>query len=90
MRAAKQAATLDVLSGGRLTLGIGIGWSAEEFTALGVEFSRRGPRTAEYVAAMRTLWADDVASFSGRGADRRQPRGAARTGPGRDYRSRGG
>ena len=63
--AAKQAATLDVLCGGRLTLGIGIGWSAEEFTALGIEFSRRGPRTAEYVAAMRALWADDVASFSG-------------------------
>ena len=63
--AAKQAATLDVLSGGRLTLGVGIGWSAEEFAALGIEFSRRGLRTAEYVAAMRALWADDVASFSG-------------------------
>jgi probable F420-dependent oxidoreductase len=63
--AAKQAATLDVLSGGRLTLGVGIGWSAEEFAALGIAFSRRGQRTAEYVAAMRALWADDVASFSG-------------------------
>lgn len=62
---AKQAATLDVLSGGRLTLGVGIGWSAEEFAALGIPFARRGQRTAEYVAAMRTLWADDVASFSG-------------------------
>jgi probable F420-dependent oxidoreductase len=62
---AKQAATLDVLSGGRLTLGIGIGWSAEEFAALGIPFPRRGQRTAEYVAAMRTLWADDVASFTG-------------------------
>jgi probable F420-dependent oxidoreductase len=62
---AKQAATLDVLSGGRLTLGVGIGWSAEEFAALGVPFARRGRRTAEYVAAMRTLWADDVASFNG-------------------------
>ena len=51
--AAKQAATLDVLSGGRLTLGVGIGWSAEEFAALGVPFARRGPRTAEYVNAMR-------------------------------------
>ena len=63
--AAKQAATLDVLSGGRLTLGVGIGWSAEEFAALGIPFAGRGRRTAEYVAAMRTLWANDVASFSG-------------------------
>jgi probable F420-dependent oxidoreductase len=63
--AAKQAATLDVLSGGRLTLGVGIGWSAEEFAALGIPFAGRGRRTAEYVAAIRTLWADDVASFSG-------------------------
>jgi probable F420-dependent oxidoreductase len=62
---AKQAATLDVLSGGRLTLGIGIGWSAEEFAALGVPFARRGQRAAEYVAAMRRLWSDDVASFHG-------------------------
>ena len=65
MLAAKQAATLDVLSAGRLTLGVGIGWSAEEFAALGVPFPRRAQRTAEYVAAMRTLWADDVASFGG-------------------------
>jgi probable F420-dependent oxidoreductase len=63
--AAKQAATLDVLSGGRFTLGVGIGWSAEEFAALGIPFAGRGRRTAEYIAAMRTLWADDVASFSG-------------------------
>jgi probable F420-dependent oxidoreductase len=63
--AAKQVATLDVLSGGRLTLGVGIGWSAEEFTALGVPFARRGQRTEEYIAAMRELWAEDVASFSG-------------------------
>ena len=62
---AKQAATLDTLSGGRLTLGVGIGWSREEFDALGVVFERRSARTAEYVAAMRTLWRDDVASFDG-------------------------
>ncbi len=65
VRAAKQAATLDVLSGGRLSLGVGIGWSAEEFAAMGIPFARRARRTAEYVAAIRTLWADDVASFSG-------------------------
>jgi probable F420-dependent oxidoreductase len=63
--AAKQAATLDVLSAGRLTLGVGIGWSADEFAALGVPFARRAERTAEYIAAMRRLWADDVASFDG-------------------------
>lgn len=62
---AKQAATLDTLSGGRLTLGVGIGWSQDEFDALGVPFARRAARTAEYVAAMRTLWRDDVASFRG-------------------------
>ena len=62
---AKQAATLDTLSGGRFTLGVGIGWSREEFNALGVPFERRGTRTAEYVEAMRTLWRDDVASFDG-------------------------
>lgn len=62
---AKQAATLDLLSGGRLTLGVGIGWSKEEFDALGIPFEGRGRRTAEYVAAMRTLWRDDVASFDG-------------------------
>jgi probable F420-dependent oxidoreductase len=62
---AKQAATLDLLSGGRFSLGIGIGWSADEFAALGVPFARRGARTAEYVAAIRQVWADDIASFRG-------------------------
>jgi probable F420-dependent oxidoreductase len=56
---------LDTLSGGRLTLGVGVGWSREEFDALGVPFERRAARTAEYVAAMRTLWRKDVASFDG-------------------------
>lgn len=62
---AKQAASLDRLSNGRFTLGIGIGWSQEEFDALGVPFAHRAKRTAEYVAAMRTLWRDDISSFSG-------------------------
>lgn len=62
---AKQSATLDVLSGGRFSLGIGIGWSVDEFAALGVPFARRGERTAEYVAAIRQVWAEDVASFRG-------------------------
>src|SRR4051794_13910816 len=62
---AKQAASLDVLSGGRLWLGVGVGWSREEFDALGVPFERRGARTAEYVAAMRAIWSEDVATFAG-------------------------
>jgi probable F420-dependent oxidoreductase len=62
---AKQAASLDLLSGGRLTLGVGVGWSREEFDALGVPFARRGARTDEYIAAMRALWRDGPASFAG-------------------------
>ena len=62
---AKQAASLDVLSGGRFTLGVGIGWSAEEFAALGLPFQDRGRRTAEYVSALRTIWREDVANFQG-------------------------
>ncbi|AXG82220.1 LLM class F420-dependent oxidoreductase [Streptomyces paludis] len=62
---AKQAATLDVLSAGRFSLGVGAGWSAEEFAALGVPFAGRGRRTDDYIAAMRTLWAEDPASYTG-------------------------
>ena len=62
---AKQAASLDTLSHGRLALGVGVGWSREEFDALGVPFERRGARADEYLAAMRTVWRDDVASFVG-------------------------
>jgi probable F420-dependent oxidoreductase len=62
---AKQAATLDSLSGGRLALGVGVGWSREEFDALGIPFARRAARTEEYVAAMRAVWREDVASFAG-------------------------
>ncbi len=62
---AKQAASLDLLSGGRFSLGAGIGWSAEEYAALGVPFARRGARLTEYLAAMRQLWRCDVASFEG-------------------------
>jgi len=64
---AKEVATLDHLAGGgRVLLGIGVGWLAEEFAALGVPFEDRGARTDEYVAAMRTLWRDERASFTGR------------------------
>ncbi|MFM7069050.1 MAG: LLM class F420-dependent oxidoreductase, partial [Actinomycetes bacterium] len=62
---AKEVATLDELSGGRLELGVGVGWLAEEFAALGVPFAGRGARTDEYVDVLRTLWASDGASFDG-------------------------
>ncbi len=62
---AKQLATLDVLSGGRVELGVGVGWLREEYNALGVSFDDRGRRTDEYVAALRTLWSEKEASFSG-------------------------
>ncbi|TWT11843.1 LLM class F420-dependent oxidoreductase [Reyranella sp. CPCC 100927] len=62
---AKEVATLDYMSGGRIELGIGVGWLKEEFAALGVPFERRGKRADEYVGAMRALWAQDDASFAG-------------------------
>jgi len=62
---AKQVATLDHLSGGRIELGIGVGWLKEEFEALGVPFEKRGKRSDEYIAAMRRLWAGNAASFDG-------------------------
>jgi probable F420-dependent oxidoreductase len=62
---AKQAATLDVLSGGRLDLGLGAGWSDVEFVATGASTERRGPRTVEYLKVLRTLWADEVSEFDG-------------------------
>ena len=62
---AKQAATLDVLSNGRFDLGLGTGWQTEEFVASGVSKERRGARQEEYVAALHTLWADEVSSFEG-------------------------
>jgi probable F420-dependent oxidoreductase len=62
---AKELATLDMMSGGRMELGIGVGWLEEEFDAIGVPFAGRGARTDEYVAAMRALWADQPASFHG-------------------------
>jgi probable F420-dependent oxidoreductase len=63
---AKELATLDDMAGGRIILGIGIGWLKEEFDALGVPFKERAPRTDEAVAVMRALWAGDRASFDGR------------------------
>jgi probable F420-dependent oxidoreductase len=56
---AKELATLDHLSRGRMILGIGIGWLAEEFAAIGVPFAERAARTDEHVAALRALWSDE-------------------------------
>lgn len=63
--AAKQIATLDHMSGGRALIGIGVGWMREEFEAIGVPFDDRGPRTDEYVAAMRELWTAERPTFHG-------------------------
>ncbi len=62
---AKQIATLDHMSQGRILIGIGVGWLEEEFDALGVDFTNRGVRTDEYVAAMRVLWSEDAPTFNG-------------------------
>ena len=62
---AKQAATIDRLSGGRLLLGVGIGWMREEFAALGASFDDRAARMDEYIAVMRELWRSEPATFHG-------------------------
>lgn len=63
---AKQAATLDVLSGGRLRLGVGLGWNEVEFAALGEDFHNRGRRIEEQVEVLRRLWTEPLLTFSGR------------------------
>jgi probable F420-dependent oxidoreductase len=82
---AKQATTVDVLSGGRLDLGLGIGWMPEEFAIMGASTARRGARTEEYLAVLRTLWADEVSSFQGEfytvPAGRQDPRPVQQPGP---------
>ena len=61
--AAKQIATLDLMSGGRVLLGIGVGWLEEEFNAIGVPFGDRGRRTDDYIYAMQELWATDHSTY---------------------------
>src|SRR5215467_10313993 len=63
---AKQAASLDVLSKGRLRLGVGIGWNPVEYEALGQDFSNRGRRSEEQIDLMRKLWAQDIITYKGR------------------------
>ncbi|MCU0490928.1 MAG: LLM class F420-dependent oxidoreductase [Chloroflexaceae bacterium] len=63
---AKQSAQVDVLSGGRLRLGIGVGWNAVEYEALNEDFSTRGARSEEQIAALRALWSESAITFNGR------------------------
>ncbi len=63
---AKRAATVDQLSGGRVELGLGIGWQKEEYSSVGVPFSDRGPRLQECIDAMRALWGPQPASYQGK------------------------
>jgi probable F420-dependent oxidoreductase len=62
---AKELATLDQLSGGRVILGAGAGWMKEEFDVLGVSFDDRGKRTDEYIRALRVIWGDETPTFHG-------------------------
>src|SRR6266516_1852021 len=63
---AKQAAEIDLLTGGRFRLGLGIGWNDVEYEALGMEFSNRGRRFEEQIEVMRRLWTEPVFDFQGR------------------------
>ena len=63
---AKEVATLDSFTGGRVQLGVGVGWLREEFEALGVPFEDRGARTDEYIEALRELWSAAEPTYSGR------------------------
>jgi probable F420-dependent oxidoreductase len=82
---AKQAATVDVVSGGRLDLGLGIGWLPEEFTASGATTARRGARTEEYLTVLRRLWEGHNDAFHGEFYDlpagRQAPAPVQRPGP---------
>jgi alkanesulfonate monooxygenase SsuD/methylene tetrahydromethanopterin reductase-like flavin-dependent oxidoreductase (luciferase family) len=62
---AKQAATVDVLSGGRLDLGLGLGWSDEEYAASGASKLRQGRRAQEFIAVVRTLWTESTVVYDG-------------------------
>jgi len=63
---AKQAAEVDILSGGRLRLGVGVGWNHVEYESLDIEWKTRGARQAEQIEVMRKLWTEDLVNFTGR------------------------
>ncbi len=62
---AKQLATLDVLSGGRLDVGLGLGWSSDEWAAAGVSMERRGARADEFLKVLEAVWTEDPVEFTG-------------------------
>lgn len=62
---AKQLSTLDILSGGRLDAGFGLGWMPEEFAASGVPYERRGARAEEFLSVLRSFWTQEITEFSG-------------------------
>jgi probable F420-dependent oxidoreductase len=62
---ARLVANVDQFSGGRFIFGVGVGWAAQEFAALGVPFERRGAMTDDYLAAMKACWTNDVVSYDG-------------------------
>jgi probable F420-dependent oxidoreductase len=62
---AKTLTSLDVLSGGRLTVGLGLGWLPQEYAAAGVPFERRGARMEEYLRCLKSLWTQDPVEFAG-------------------------
>ena len=63
---AKAVATVDMATNGRYLFGVGVGWLAEEFEALGEKFSERGSRTREYLQVMKAVWQEEAASFEGK------------------------
>jgi probable F420-dependent oxidoreductase len=66
---AKRVATLDQLSGGRVRLGVGLGWNAQEYASVGVPFNERGARLEEHIDALRTIWRDEQPEYHGRFVD---------------------
>jgi probable F420-dependent oxidoreductase len=66
LETARMAADLDQLSGGRFILGVGVGWARQEFEALGVPFHHRGAMTDDYLAAIKTAWTHEIATYEGR------------------------
>src|SRR5499426_592280 len=65
LHTARLAANIDRLSGGRFIFGVGVGWAKQEFEALGLPFERRGAMSSDYLAAIKTAWTSDPASYSG-------------------------